>query len=281
MARDKILEHKRISTLAKKLNDKNFCDPFQVEFDSKSVMSNIKEREFAYKRKVIQTPTCYFKDSKAFNGITMVNQLRDQTNYSKRKLIFHDNKQIAICGTSGVPILYEENGKNKILCNPNHSSYEAMLGEKLADKFRETPNRKITDLKGKWLTVHLQNNVISHFIFEVLKRVLFVARLTDFKLLFTGVKPALHILEFFTTDSALKDRIEDIEIADPNHMYRPEKVILPFEDHREISSEDAYNFQWFGESITERHRSKKIMRKKFISLEETVLLVGQLSTRMM
>ena len=132
-----------------------------------------------------------------------------------------------------------------------------MLAEKFCDKINENPKLKFTNLKGTWLAVHLQNNIISHFMFEVLKPVLFVARIIPFNLLLTGVKPAPHILEFFTTNSALKDRIIDIKSADPNCMYRPEKALLLFESQREVSPEDALNFQWFGESIIERHRDNK------------------------
>ena len=147
--------------------------------------------------------------------------------------------------------------------------------EKFCDKLNENPRLKLLQHKGDWLTVHLQNNIISHFMFEVLKPVLFVARITRLNLLLTGVKPAPHILEFFTTNSALKDRIISIKTADPNCMYRPEKALLLFESQREVSSEDALNFQWFGESIIERHRDNETYPETFTSPDATVLLAGQ------
>ena len=252
---DKNLRDDYISTIYQKFANKPFYDPFKINFDSRYVLSNIKEREFLYKLSSLQIPTSYFEEGKAFRGATKMNLLPKHNNYKKRKLVIYPNKNVAICGTSGISVLLGE--KNKVLCNPNQSDYQVMLAEKFCDKINENTARNYIDIKGTWLAVHLQNNVISHFIFEVLKPVLFVARITRFNLLLTGVKPAPHILEFFTTNSALKDRIIDIATADPNCMYRPEKTLLLFESHREISPEDACNLQWFGESIIERHRDKK------------------------
>ena len=81
------------------------------------------------------------------------------------------------------------------------------------------------------MTVHLENNAVSHFLFEVLKKVLYAARVVKFGLLITGVKPAPHILEFFTVDSELKDRITEVKICDPDIFYKPQKSILAFEYH--------------------------------------------------
>ena len=52
---------------------------------------------------------------------------------------------------------------SKILCNPNESPYQRMLANKFCEKIGELPNRKCIELKGAWLAVHMQNNVISHF----------------------------------------------------------------------------------------------------------------------
>ena len=106
------------------------------------------------------------------------------------------------------------------------------------------------------MSIHLQNNVISHFIFEVLRPLLFAARICRFGILFTGENPASHILEFFTTNSVLKDTIKGIIICKSKYFYRPEKALLPFMDPRELSPEDVNNLSWYGESIVERHRTK-------------------------
>ena len=137
----------------------------------------------------------YFEEDKAFKGFSRLNLIPKHRNFKKRKLVIGSNKNFAICGSSGIPVALGE--KNKILCNPNQTEYQVMLAEKFCDKVNEKPKLKFTNLKGTWLAVHLQNNIISHFMFEVLKPVLFVARIVPFNLLLTGVKPAPHILEFF------------------------------------------------------------------------------------
>lgn len=253
--RDQNLRENHISTMSQKLTNKAFYDPFKFKFESRYVLSNIEERDFLYKLSSLKIPTNYFEEDKAFKGAMRLNLIPKHRNFKKRKLVIGSNKSVAICGKSGIPVALGE--ENKILCNPNQSEYQVMLAEKFCDKLNENPRLKFIDIKGAWLAVHLQNNIISHFMFEVLKPVLFVARITRLNLLLTGVKPAPHILEFFTTNSALKDRIINIKAADPNYMYRPEKALLLFESQREISSEDALNFQWFGESIIERHRDNE------------------------
>ena len=266
--RDQNLRKNYVSTISQKLTNKAFYDPFKFKFDSRYVLSNIEEREFLYKLSSQKIPIHYFEEGKAYRGLTRLNLLPKNKNFKKRKLVIESNKNVVICGTSGIPLSLGE--KNKILCNPNQSDYQVMLAEKFCDKLNENPRHKYIQLKGAWLAVHLQNNVISHFMFEVLKPVLFTARITRFNLLLTGVKPAPHILEFFTTNSALKDRILDIAVADPNLLYRPEQALLLFESQREISPEDALNFQWFGESIIERHRDKKSYPKRiYISRRDT------------
>ena len=114
---------------------------------------------------------------------------------------------IHICGSTAIPIL-----KNHVLYNPFKSGHQKLIGSKFAGLIKENPSRTVTLLKGCWLAVYLQNNVISHFLFEVLKQVLYAARIARFGLLITGVKPAPHIMEFFTVDSVLKDMITAVKI---------------------------------------------------------------------
>jgi len=165
------------------------------------------------------------------------------------------------CGFTGIPVL-ESKDNSKILCNPNDHMYQYVLAKKFCSKVEEFPTRQIISLKGTWMAVHLENNAVSHFLFEVLKKVLYAARVVKFGLLITGVKPAPHILEFFTVDSELKDKITDIKICNPDVFYKPQKSILAFEYHREFRPEDLLNFQWFGESVISRSNDEENFGEK-------------------
>ena len=240
-----------------------FNNPFDVKFNIGEVASNTDESAFTYKRNTIQIPTLYFTTSeKPTRGNTLVTQVPLIREFQKRKLVKLIEK-VLICGTTGLPLLELENKKSKILlCDPRANSNEFMLGVKFCTKLEEAPNRKIKIINGSWMSVHLHNNVVSHFFFEVLKKVLYAARVMKFGLLITGVKPAAHILEFFTVDSELKDRITEIKICDPDLIYKPQSAILAFEYHREFRPEDLLNFQWFGESIIARSKEEKSFGKK-------------------
>ena len=246
-----------------------FFDPHIYEFKPNCVASNLDEIDFTYTRHLIQIPTLYYKKSQKINsGSTRVNEIPDSRNFQKRKLA-RLTENVLICGTTGIPLVENEKG-TQLLCNPNANRYELMLGAKFCTKMEEMPRRKKTWLKGTWMAVHLQNNVVSHFFFEVLKKVLYAARVVKFGLLITGVKPAPHILEFFTVDSELKDRITEIKICDPDFIYKPEKSILAFESAREFRPEDLLNFQRFGESIISRSNNKESFGDKiYISRKDS------------
>ena len=243
------------------LNKIIFFDPFTQMFKCSVVASNVNETEFTYKRNTIQIPTIYYTTSeKPTCGRTLLIQTSGIQRFQKRKLVRLKEK-VLICGTTGLPLLEEK--KDAVpLCKVTTNAYENMLGVKFCTKLEEAPNRKIKIINGSWMSVHLHNNVVSHFFFEVLKKVLYAARVMKFGLLITGVKPAAHILEFFTVDSELKDRITEIKICDPDLIYKPQSAILAFEYHREFRPEDLLNFQWFGESIIARSKEEKSFGKK-------------------
>lgn len=230
-----------------------FVDPFKYNFDEKGVLSSIGETEYTYTRDMHRIPTIYWKKvGGAIRGSTVINQLPDRETYQKRKLVrLMETDGLHICGSTAIPIL-----KNYVLYNAYQSGHHKLIGAKFVELIKEKPSRNVTLLKGCWLAVYLQNNVISHFLFEVLKQVLYAARIARFGLLITGVKPAPHIMEFFTVDSVLKDRITAVKISDPDVMYKPEVAMFCFEDHREVRPEDALNFQWYGQSILDRNKGE-------------------------
>ena len=240
--------------IAIKLKNRSFNDPYQFDFDSRYVLSNINERDFTYKNDALKIPARRFSKGKSRKGYLRANRMPNQLSYRKRKLVLVGENKVLVCGASGIQII-GSNKKKAILCDPNQSPYQTMLAEKLCDQMIENPRREIKVLKGTWMSIHLQNNVISHFFFEVLRPLLFAARICRFGILFTGVIPAPHILEFFTTNSELKDKIKEIIFCNAKYCYSPENALMPFMDTRELSPEDANNFAWYGESIVERHRT--------------------------
>ena len=238
-----------------------FFDPFEMKFLPKNIISDVEGSRFIYNESLFNVTTFYLKKSlKPSHGRILINKIPGINSFQKRKLIKLTQTAL-ICGTTGIPLLSTDKGVTP-LCNPKANTYELMQGTKLCSKFEEIPNRNTVELKGAWMSVHLQNNVVSHFFFEVLKKVLYAARVMKFGLLITGVKPAAHILEFFTVDSELKDRITEIKICDPDLIYKPQSAILAFEYHREFRPEDLLNFQWFGESIIARSKEEKSFGKK-------------------
>ena len=92
------------------------------------------------------------------------------------------------------------------------SKYSEYLGGLYVATNEKNPNRKIKKLAGDWVAVHVQNTAISHFIFEVLKPLLYISRLRKFKLLITGISLPKHLLEFFLVESVLKDKITEKKI---------------------------------------------------------------------
>ena len=126
---------------------------------------------------------------------------------------------------------------------------------------KKNPNRKIKKLAGTWVAVHVQNTAISHFIFEVLKPLLYISRLKKFKLLITGISLPKHLLEFFLVESVLKDKITEIRVANPDIFYKADKTLACFENPREVRPEDCLNFQWYGESILRRNEVKTNFKK--------------------
>ena len=247
--------------LPKNFSNTPFYDPFIVNFGERNILSNIDEKQFTYNRGLIPIPTKYFKKlEQPKKGKMLVVHVDEIDKFQKRKLVELTNK-VLFCGFTGIPVL-ESKDNSQILCNPNDHTYQYVLAKKFCSKVEEFPTRQIIPLKGTWMAVHLENNAVSHFLFEVLKKVLYAARVVKFGLLITGVKPAPHILEFFTVDSELKDKITDIKICNPDVFYKPQKSILAFEYHREFRPEDLLNFQWFGESVISRSNDQENFGEK-------------------
>jgi hypothetical protein len=104
--------------------------------------------------------------------------------------------------------------------------------------------RKTISLTGYWLVLGTTNNVISHFIFESLKRTLYAANFVKFSVL---VPPgtATHILEFLDL-LIIQKLILRYEVGLRGTSYSADAFVYVCEDVRDFTCVDAMNFAMLG-----------------------------------
>ena len=202
-----------------------------------------------------------FPSARFFKNSGEIEEVENTTGRTKLKirdrlLVSYD--KFLLCGASGIALTTN----TVAILDINNNPYNEYLGSLYSKAILKNPNRTIRNLDGIWMAVHNQNGIISHFIFEVLKRILYVARLKKFKLLLTGEKLPKFLMDFFLVDSVLKDNILEIQVADPNTIYKADKTLVCFENEREMRPEDCLNFQWYGESVLQRNIVEKTFNEK-------------------
>ena len=131
--------------IAIKLKDRAFVDPYEFDFNSRYVLSNLNERDFTYKNDVLKIPTRNFLKGKAYRGYTLTNKMPNQSSYRKRKLVLVDENKVLVCRASDST--YWAKQKKSDSLQSNKSGYQAMLGEKLCDQLIKNPLRKIKALE--------------------------------------------------------------------------------------------------------------------------------------
>ena len=231
-----------------------FGDPWTMDRDTVKFVNESEASSWPYKPESVQIPQKYF------NRTGECHELQDvhvKIGFSIKKRLLVECDQFFICGKTGI-----STGPDKVMVlDVRSSKYSEYLGRLFVATNEKNPNREIKKLAGTWVAVHVQNTAISHFIFEVLKPLLYISRLKKFKLLITGVSLPKHLLEFFLVESVLKDKITEIRVANPDIFYKADKTLACFENPREVRPEDCLNFQWYGESILRRNEVKTNFKK--------------------
>ena len=232
-----------------------FGDPVTLDRGIAKFVNENEPSNWPYKPESVQLPHRYF------NSLGEVLEVKDthvKTGFTIKKRLLVECDKFFVCGKTGI-----STGPDKVMIlDVRSSKYREHLGGLYVANCKKYPNRKIEKLEGTWVAVHVQNTAIGHFIFEVLKPLLYISRLKKFKLLITGVSLPKHLLEFFLVESVLKDKITEIRVADSGVLYKADKTLTCFENHREIRPEDCLNLQWFGESVLKRNPLKKAFKKK-------------------
>lgn len=100
--------------------------------------------------------------------------------------------------------------------------------------------KRIERLQGAWLSVGTTNNVLSHFLFESLKRIYLASSLLSFSVILPSVTG--EMIQEVMTSLRRRRVVKDFIIAEPNVLYQPGQTVYVRDDVRDMNLTEMLAF---------------------------------------